>query len=213
MIKGGECNGSQICKHKKRKIYCNICDPPLHPHNWCSLCKYTYIEKSKYKPYCFICYCVTYPDADIKRQYKLKEHHLRDELIKEFPNIKMIFDKQIDNSCSLRRPDVRIECYTHTIIIECDENKHLGYSCENKRVMEIFQDLGNRPIVFLRFNPDKYKDETGKVIEGCFKKTKSISNSLQIEEWRRRMNVLKDRLEYYYKYIPEKEMITEQLFY
>ena len=29
-------------------------------------------------------------------------------------------------------------------------------SCENKRIMEISQDLGHRPIVFIRFNPDEY---------------------------------------------------------
>jgi len=156
---------------------------------------------------------VTNPDVEIKRQYKLKEHHLRDELKESYPNIKMEFDKRVDDGCSLRRPDVRIERFTHTIIIECDENKHQGYSCENKRIMEIFQDLGNRPIVFIRFNPDQYKDKTGKLIDGCFKTTKSIPNSLQSQEWSRRMKILKERLDYHCDNIPIKEITTEQLFY
>jgi len=125
----------------------------------------------------------------------------------------MVFDKRIDEGCSLRRPDVRIECLTHTLIIECDENKHNGYSCENKRTMELFQDLGNRPIVFLRFNPDSYKDEKGNTVQGCFKKTKTIDQSLQKNEWHRRIKLLKERIDHHIKNIPTKEVTIEQLFY
>jgi hypothetical protein len=47
--------------------------------------------------------------------------------------------------------------------IEIDENQHVAYdcSCENKRIMELSQDVGHRPIVFIRFNPDGYKDHKG----------------------------------------------------
>jgi len=208
-----ECNGSQLCNHKIQKHNCRICDPPIHPENWCSLCKYVNIRYSLYKPYCFNCYCVQNPDAKIKYQYKLKEHHLRDTLKESYPKINMVFDKRIDEGCSLRRPDVRIECLTHTLIIECDENKHNGYSCENKRTMELFQDLGNRPIVFLRFNPDSYKDEKGNTVQGCFKKTKTIDQSLQKNEWHRRIKLLKERIDHHIKNIPTKEVTIEQLFY
>lgn len=63
--------------------------------------------------------------------------------------------------CSKRRPDGLIKLKDYNIIIEIDENQHnsSGYSCENKRVMEIFQDLGNSPLTVIRFNPDKYADE------------------------------------------------------
>ena len=207
------CKGTQICEHGERKFICRICDPPLHPNNWCQLCKHVNITRSNYKPYCFNCYCVQNPDAKIKYQYKLKEHHLRDTLKEYYPEVKMVFDKRIDEGCSLRRPDVRIECLTHTLIIECDENKHNGYSCENKRTMEIFQDLGNRPIVFLRFNPDSYKDKEDNTIQGCFKKTKTIDQSLQTNEWQRRIKLLKERIDHHIKNIPTKEVTVEQLFY
>ena len=51
----------------------------------------------------------------------------------------------------------------HIIIVEIDENAHINYdsSCENKRLMELSQDLGFRPIVFIRFNPDDYIDKEG----------------------------------------------------
>jgi len=208
-----ECKGSSICNHGIVRNTCHTCDFPIHPENWCKVCNYINIQRSPHKPYCFRCYCMTYPDAKIKGKYKLKEHHLRDELQKHYKNTVMIFDKRIDNGCSLRRPDVRIELLTHTLIIECDENKHKGYSCENKRTMEIFQDLGNRPIVFIRFNPDSYKDENGNIINGCFKKTTTIDNSLIKKEWTIRINKLQERIDYYINNIPTKEVTIEQLFY
>ena len=60
---------------------------------------------------------------------------------------------------------------SHIIIIEIDENAHTDYdcSCENKRLMEISQDLGFRPIVFIRFNPDDYVDKDGNNIKSCWK--------------------------------------------
>jgi len=209
-----DCNGHEICKHNKYKINCHICDIDIHPDNWCKLCKFVNVAQSPYNPYCFVCYCVVNPDIEIPRQYKLKEHHLRDSLKELYPNIKMVFDKKVDDGCSLRRPDVRIECLTHTIIIECDENKHQGYSCENKRIMEIFQDLGNRPIVFLRFNPDSYKNiNTKKIIPSCFEKTQQRRNSLNKREWDRRIKLLNDRIKYYLNNCPPKEVMVEHLFY
>ena len=35
--------------------------------------------------------------------------------------------------------------------------------------MEISQDLGHRPLVFIRFNPDDYANEHGKLIKSCWK--------------------------------------------
>ena len=56
---------------------------------------------------------------------------------------------------------------SHIIVIEIDENIHSNYNCicENKRLMEISKDLGHRPIVFIRFNPDSYIDKDGKKIK------------------------------------------------
>ena len=104
----------------------------------------------------------------------------------------MVFDKRVDGGCSLRRPDVRIEYHTHTIIVECDENAHKGYSCENKRTMEIFEDLGSRPIVFIRFNPDKYQGNT------CFKTT-TTGLSLDKKEWKTRIITLVETIKQYIK--------------
>ncbi len=133
---------------------------------------------------------------------------MRDALLERFPDVKLVFDKRIDGACSLRRPDVRIECFTHTIIIECDENKHAGYSCESKRIMELFQDLGNRPLVVLRFNPDR--DSKGNT---CFKLTKRSSLSLIKKEWKVRISLLSERIDHHIEHVPEKELTQEHLFY
>lgn len=209
-----ECHGSQICEHSRRRSDCHICDPPIHPKNWCQSCKYVRLTVEHYKPYCFTCYCVMFPDKPVQRRYKTKEHHMRDALISRLPDqeVSLVFDKRIDGGCSYRRPDVRIEMYTHTIIIECDEFQHASYSCENKRIMEIFQDLGSRPIVFIRFNPDSYKKD-GKTVTGCFKKTGTADNSVQTTEWNKRLDVLEKEIKKHLKKIPSKEVTEIKLFF
>jgi hypothetical protein len=109
-----------------------------------------------------------------------------DDLKEYFPNIEIKNNKTIDGGCSKKRPDVMIDCLTHTIIIECDENQHQydNYSCENKRTMELFTDLGNRPMVMIRFNPDEYKIGTKKV-QSCFK-----GEAVNSYEWKKRINSL-----------------------
>ena len=80
------------------------------------------------------------------------------------------------------------------MIVEIDENAHTDYdcSCENKRLMEISEDLSHRPIVFIRINPDDYVDNNGKKIKSCWKL--NIHTGLigldpkKIKEWEGRIN-------------------------
>jgi hypothetical protein len=138
---------------------------------------------------------------------------VRDYLKEEFKeDITMIFDKKVADGCSRRRPDVRIEFGTHTVIVECDEDQHKGYDCENKRMMEIFQDCGSRPIVFIRFNPDQYEKE-GKKFKGCFTLSETTGLKVDKEEFRRRMKRVVEKIEELRVDIPKKEVTVEQLFY
>ena len=127
-------------------------------HERCVLCKMIR-SKKKYDWYCFGCYCFTFPDKTIVRNHKTKENQIMADLKKIYPNI--ILDTTVSGGCSKRRPDGLIQLNDYNIIIEIDENQHnsAGYSCENKRVMEIFQDLGNSPLTVIRFNPDKFANE------------------------------------------------------
>jgi hypothetical protein len=74
--------------------------------------------------------------------------------------------------------------------------------------MEIFQDLGNRPIVFIRFNPDKCIGR-----EDCFKLTKQGFLSKNTKEFNYRMNDLKKLINKHIKDIPETEVSVLKLFY
>jgi hypothetical protein len=108
-----------------------------------------------------------------------------------------------------------MDLFTHSIIIEVDENQHTDYSCEHKRMMLLFKDLGNRPIVFIRFNPDSYINENNEEISSCFKyhKTTGVPMINNKNEWNNRLEILKVTIEKYINNIPEKEVTIEKLFY
>jgi hypothetical protein len=201
-----DCKGGSICQHINIKSKCTEC----HPEKSCQNCFSIYVKtNSKYAPNCFRCFCVLNPDVEIPRRYKLKEHYLQETLKEEFKDIDLIFDKIIKGDCSSRRrPDVRIECFTHNIIVECDEDQHKNYECENKRTMQLFEDLGNRPIVLIRFNPDKYDDNAS-----CFKYTKDGTVSVNKKEWKKRIEGLKNKIKEYLDVIPEKEVSVEYMYY
>jgi hypothetical protein len=89
----------------------------------------------------------------------------------------------------------------HIIIVEIDENQHNDYdcSCENKRLMELSQDVGFRPIIFIRFNPDGYKINDKK-ITSCWHINKLgiyQINKKKINEWNERLKNLKETIEYW----------------
>lgn len=53
---------------------------------------------------------------------------------------------------------------TNKIIVEVYENQHMSYACEceQTRMRQIYFDLGGQDLVFIRYNPDSYKDQYGK---------------------------------------------------
>jgi hypothetical protein len=177
----------------------------------------------KLKTHCIRCYSFLNPTKQASLIFKTKENYVINkllDLIKE--NIKDINmddfkrDKIINNGCSKRRPDLFLDLYTHSIIVENDEDQHDTYdpTCENKRMVQIFEDLGSRPIVFLRFNCDSYTINDKKQ-SSLFKfDTKVGLYTIKNK------NIFNERLKYlfnvFYKHyvnIPEKEFTIEKLFY
>ena len=215
------CKGSSICEHYKRKQHCIICNPKIS----CIDCKSVYSDKRSFcHPYCQACFCNKFPDHEKSTLYKIKERYLRDELRLKFPDnkIDMIFDKIVDGGCSRRRPDILIDLLTYSMVIECDEHQHKGYSCENKRIMELFQDLGDRPVIFIRFNPDSYKNKKNEKIEGCFIPLISIEDihkkkfyNINKDEWNRRLDILEKVINEHISLdaFPSKEITEIKLFY
>jgi len=97
------------------------------------------------------------------------------------------------------------------LIVEIDENQHVNYSCENKRMMELSQDLGNRPLLFIRFNPDSYINLNGKKFKSCWTFNKNglcIVNKDNIKEWESRLNYLKENI---IKYLEPQNKIEKTL--
>ena len=203
-----DCHGNRTCIHDKRTSACITCTPS----SACQHCKAISIIGSQWKPYCFRCYCVLHPDAVIPRKYKLKEHHVVDYLKCHFQDtFTMRFDKIVEGGCSRRRPDVFIDFGSHCLVIEIDENRHIHYTCEEKRMVELYEDIGFRKIVFLRLNPDQYKDGNGKH-PSPFRYTRAGILHLEETEFDRRMRHVIDRIRVH-QHEPSEPITIEYLFY
>jgi hypothetical protein len=81
--------------------------------------------------------------------------------------------------------------------IEIDENQHVAYdcSCENKRIMEISQDINHRPLIFIRFNPDEYNNIT--TCWGINSHGICVVKRSKIAEWNERLQTLKNHITYW----------------
>jgi hypothetical protein len=204
-----------ICIHKKQKSKCKDCGGS-------ALCKSEWCEKTankKYDSYCLFCYVNLFPEKPITRNYKTKEKDVVDRILNLFQNFTWVCDKKVQDGCSKRRPDLLLDMGSHIIIVEIDENAHTDYdcSCENKRLMEISQDLEHRPIVFIRFNPDNYVDKEGNKIKSCWKLNRTsgliVLDQKKTKEWDERINSLVEQINYWIKNSTEKTIEIVELFY
>jgi hypothetical protein len=124
----------------------------------------------------------------------------------------MVFDKKIDGGCSKLRPDILMDFGSHCVIVEIDENQHGNYSCEEKRMVTLYEDIGFRKIVFLRFNPDGYT--VGKLkYKSPFKYTQTGAISINKEEMGRRMAELIVVINRFKANEPIEQITVEYLFY
>lgn len=178
---------------------------------------YTTISNNKYEGYCLPCFVHMFPDKPNSRNYKTKERAVVEYILEQFPDKTWVADKRIVDGCSRRRPDLCLDMGSHLILIEVDENQHMDYdsSCENKRLMELSLDVGHRPIVFLRFNPDDYV-QAGTRITGCWGPDKrgvcGIKKTKQTE-WNQRLECLKTQVTYWIENVCEKTVEVVQLFF
>jgi hypothetical protein len=174
--------------------------------------KSRYVESLDKKVRCCAgCFYHFYPNDKIPRRYKMKQYYFNEKLIEEFGDI-FEYDKQIKCGCSKRRPDWFIDCYKYSIIIELDEDQHKYTSCDEKRMMELFQDLGNRQLVLIRINPDKYKIGA-ETIRSCFEFDKKNTIKATTKNFNKRFNLLVEKIKYYINNEPKKEITVEKLFF
>jgi hypothetical protein len=190
---------------QSKALYCNAHKLPYMidiknkrcKSEWCN----TLISNKAYEGYCTYCFMHLFPDKPMARNYKTKETAVVQYVKEQFPDIEITTDKRIQDGCSRRRPDIFIDLGYQIIIVEIDENQHTDYdcSCENKRMMELSQDVGHRPIIFIRFNPDDYQTNSGNVTS-CWGNNKQgichIKKTKQ-KEWSSRLQVLQDNITYW----------------
>lgn len=173
---------------------------------------------SKCRGYCLYCFVHLFPDEPATYNFKTKERHVTDYIESQFPDWTFAKDRRIQDGCSKRRPDLMVDFGAYVLIVEIDEEQHFHYEsiCENKRTMELSQDIGHRPIVFIRFNPDKYIDSYGEVVRSCWRINKFGVQSIEkekISEWDMRLEVLRDTIQTVATRQNEKLVDTIHLFY
>jgi hypothetical protein len=174
----------------------------------------------KYKGYCVYCFSNLFPNEPLSRNFKTKERDVVDFICSKFGDLQWIKDKTIIGGTSKRRPDLMCDIGTHVIIIEVDEFAHSSYdnTCENKRIMQISQDLGFRPIVFIRFNPDSYNNGNT-FVESCWNICKKTGLCMVYKKhenmWNMRLETLKHTIEKWISKdnIPDKIITIEYLFF
>ena len=202
------------CPHGKCKRYCKECGgSALCKSSWCHI-----RAIPKYNNYCLTCCINICPEIQVSRNYKTKEKEVVDRIKEKYPDFTWIHDKKVVDGCSKRRPDLLLDMGYHIIIVEVDENKHTGYdcSCENKRLMELSQDLQHRPIVFIRFNPDSYINQNKLKISSCWRTNKlgviQIMKT-RMTEWEERINILNQQIQYWIDNKSNKTIEIIELFY
>ena len=105
---------------------------------------------------------------EVKKRQKTKE--LAVKVLLEAESIKFVHDLRPEDGCGKARPDFVIDCGTHIIIIEVDEFQHrrTNYDCrcEQVRTINLFQEYGGLRVMFIRYNPDNYLDNSGRKLKG-----------------------------------------------
>ena len=117
-----------------------------------------------------------------------------------------------------KKPDICYDFGTSILICEVDEDSHKSNdtNCETVRMLKLYQDLPERPILFLRINPDKCKIRKNSM----FLRTKK-NQTLKCfqEEFDYRMNEFIAKCKAFYNKVvienglPEKSFDVQYLFY
>jgi hypothetical protein len=205
----------------KKPSHCNECKEPYMINVVSPRCKTefcdTQVTNKAYEGYCAYCFGNLYPNSPVIRNFKTKERLVVDYIKEYFKDYDWIFDKTINDGCSNRRPDIYLDLGYQILIIEVDENQHryVENICENKRMMILSQDVNHRPIVFIRFNPDKYINEENKLVPSCFSIVET-TGALKVNsktKWMHRLEILKDNIDYWIEKETNKTIKLVQLFY
>lgn len=127
------------------------------------------IGSRNYKSYCTNCFQHLFPTDPLTFQIrsKTKEIAVRDFINSRFEGFQhdksLWYNESVCDCTTKRRIDHRKLINDTLLCIETDENQHKTYSKEDEiaRYNDLFMAFGGK-FIFIRFNPDKYKDKNGK---------------------------------------------------
>jgi len=69
-----------------------------------------------------------------------------------------VVDKRIKGeACLAYRPDVMYIDHTRAVHVECDENQHYSYTCDEKRMTDLYAEYPGKTAIWIRWNPHDYK--------------------------------------------------------
>lgn len=177
----------------------------------CCLCKNQFDKL--YYHYCKTCCDVMFPDIDSDKNMT-KEKKIVQIIIKQFKNRIWSYDKRIIGGTSGRRPDLFTDLKTHVIIIEIDEKAHKDYKTDiGKRMTDISNDVGQRPCVFIHFNPDAYYVESGNKIPSCWDNKTGEWCIKYVNDWNSRIKTLINTVLFWIENVPEGRAKIVKLFF
>ena len=151
------------CKNHSLQNMINVKDKKCKSANIC----FGNLGNPKYKGYCAYCYQHLFPNDPLTYQIrsKTKEIAVRDFINANFEGFQ--HDKPLwtgNCDCTHRRRIDHRKLIGNTLLcIETDENQHKSYdeTDEEIRYDDLFMLHGGK-FIFIRFNPDKFKNKDGK---------------------------------------------------
>ncbi len=137
--------------HNKGPNQCQLC-----VQNVFNLVPYTDTKTQKDLKICRRCH------NKVTGKYTSKEKQMSDYLDKHFGLEYLLgSDERIYGKvCQMYRPDKIYTSPTTILQVECDEFQHnyrsSTYSCEEKRISDIYNEFPGKQYIVIRWNPDKY---------------------------------------------------------
>jgi hypothetical protein len=179
-----------------------------------------------YQGYCYKCYVELFPDSPISISYLTKEKnaciYIATKLSKESEDLQkniitVTYNKIIKGGSSKRRPDFYINQRTHALMAEIDENRHTVYDNEDDliRLKQLWEDVGKKPMVIIRFNPDSYINKNGIRVLTPWQKTEKGTQLKHdmVDDWKKRLKNLYKQIQYCLLNKPEKMITIIYLYY
>lgn len=150
----------KCAKHKELGMVPNSTKYKVDEMKTCEYCASSVYYTDKF---CKICKVYIATGVTVQRHQK----ELAIKYLLESNQVNHTHDLIVKDGCSRKRPDFIIHANWGIIVLEVDEHQHnrITYTCECEvtRMKQIYFDCGVERMLFVRYNPDKYKPLTSLV--------------------------------------------------